>query len=47
MHFQALSVGIRVPTHHFNGTVHSVFHQACNLWLRAWYAADPPSMPNR
>ncbi|HWF61413.1 MAG TPA: DUF2877 domain-containing protein [Nitrospira sp.] len=33
MHFQALSVGIRVPTHHFNGTVHSVFRQACNLWL--------------
>ncbi len=21
MHFQALSVGIRAPTHHFNGTV--------------------------
>lgn len=35
MHFQALSVGIRVPTRHFNGTVHSVFRQACNLWLEA------------
>ncbi|MGC4098173.1 MAG: DUF2877 domain-containing protein [Nitrospira sp.] len=33
MHFQALSIGALVPTHHFNGTVHSVFHQACNLRL--------------
>jgi hypothetical protein len=33
VHFHALSVGVQVPTHHFNGTVHSVFHQACNLWL--------------
>jgi hypothetical protein len=31
--FQALSVGIQVPPHPFSGTVHSVFHQACNLWL--------------
>ncbi|BFU92442.1 MAG: hypothetical protein NTAFB01_36290 [Nitrospira sp.] len=35
MHFQALSVGIRVPTHHFNGTVHSVFRQACNVRLES------------
>lgn len=33
MHFQALSVGALVPTHHFSGTVHSVFHQACNVRL--------------
>lgn len=31
MHFHALSVGIQVPTHHFSGTVHSVFRQACNI----------------
>jgi hypothetical protein len=31
MHFQALSIGIQVPTHHFSGTVHSVFRQACNV----------------
>jgi hypothetical protein len=30
---QALSVGIQVPRHSFSGTVHSVFRQACNLWL--------------
>lgn len=35
MHFQALSIGALVPTHHFNGTVHSVFHQACNLRLES------------
>lgn len=35
MHFQALSIGIQVPTHHFNGTVHSVFHQACNMRLES------------
>lgn len=33
MRFQALSVGIHVPLHPFSGTVHSVFRQACNLWL--------------
>lgn len=33
MRFQALSVGIQVPRHPFSGTVHSVFRQACNLWL--------------
>lgn len=33
MRFQALSVGIQVPPHPFSGTVHSVFRQACNLWL--------------
>ena len=33
MRFQALSVGIQVPPHPFSGTVHGVFHQACNLWL--------------
>lgn len=33
MRCQALSVGVQVPIHHFSGTVHSVFHQACNLWL--------------
>lgn len=33
MRFQALSVGIHVPPHPFSGTVHSVFRQACNLWL--------------
>ena len=33
MRFQALSVGIQVPLHPFSGTVHSVFRQACNLWL--------------
>ena len=33
MRFQALSVGIQVPPHSFSGTVHSVFCQACNLWL--------------
>lgn len=33
MHVHALSVGIQVPTHHFNGTVHSVFRQACNIRL--------------
>ena len=33
MRVQALSVGIQVPRHPFSGTVHSVFHQACNLWL--------------
>ena len=33
MHFHALSVGIQVPTHHFTGTVHSVFQQACNVKL--------------
>lgn len=31
--FQALSVGSQVPPHSFSGTVHSVFRQACNLWL--------------
>lgn len=35
MHFQALSIGSLVPTQHFNGTVHSVFHQACNLRLES------------
>lgn len=35
MHFQALSVGALVPTHHFSGTVHSVFHQACNVRLES------------
>lgn len=35
MHFQALSIGALVPTHHFNGSVHSVFHQACNLRLES------------
>jgi hypothetical protein len=29
--FQAISVGIDVPTHCFNGTVHSLFRQACNV----------------
>jgi hypothetical protein len=29
--FQAISVGIEVPTSYFSGTVHSVFRQACNL----------------
>ncbi len=33
MRFQALSVGSQVPRHPFSATVHSVFHQACNLWL--------------
>lgn len=33
MRCQALSAGVQVPIHHFSGTVHSVFHQACNLWL--------------
>ena len=33
MHFQALSVGALAPTHHFSGTVHSAFHQACNARL--------------
>lgn len=33
MRCQAISVGVQVPIHHFSGTVHSVFHQACNLWL--------------
>ena len=33
MRVQALSVGIQVPRHSFSGTVHSVFRQACNLWL--------------
>ncbi|MBX3301495.1 MAG: DUF2877 domain-containing protein [Nitrospira sp.] len=33
MRCQALSVGVQVPIHHFSGTVHSVFHHACNLWL--------------
>lgn len=33
MRFQALSFGIQVPPHPFSGTVHSVFRQACNLWL--------------
>ncbi|UVT15395.1 MAG: DUF2877 domain-containing protein [Nitrospira sp.] len=33
MHVHALSVGIQVPTHHFSGIVHSVFHQACNIRL--------------
>ncbi|MBX3331785.1 MAG: DUF2877 domain-containing protein [Nitrospira sp.] len=31
MHVQALSIGIQVPPHHFSGTVHSVFRQACNI----------------
>jgi hypothetical protein len=31
--FHALSVGIEVPPQPFSGTVHSVFRQACNLWL--------------
>lgn len=31
MHVHALSVGIQVPTHHFSGTVHSVFRHACNI----------------
>jgi len=31
--FQALSIGMHVPPHPFSGTVHSVFRQACNLWL--------------
>lgn len=35
MHFQALSLGIQVPTDHFCGTVHSVFHQACNVRLES------------
>jgi Protein of unknown function (DUF2877) len=30
---QALSVGTQVPRYPFSGTVHSVFRQACNLWL--------------
>lgn len=33
MRFQALSVGVQVPTHSFSGTVHSVFHRACNIEL--------------
>lgn len=33
MHVHALSVGIQVPTRHFSGIVHSVFHQACNIRL--------------
>lgn len=33
MRCQALSVGVDVPVLHFSGTVHSVFQQACNLWL--------------
>lgn len=35
MHFQALSVGAPAPAHHFSGTVHSVFHQACNVRLES------------
>jgi hypothetical protein len=35
MRFQALSVGAEVPTHCFSGTVHSVFHQACNVKLES------------
>lgn len=31
MRFQALSIGAEVPTHCFSGTVHSVFHNACNI----------------
>jgi hypothetical protein len=31
MPLSALSVGVEVPTHCFNGTVHSLFRQACNL----------------
>lgn len=31
MRFQAISVGIDVPTHCFSGTVHSLFRQACNV----------------
>ncbi len=33
MRFQALSIGVEVTLNPFSGTVHSVFHQACNVSL--------------
>ena len=33
MHFAALSAGIEAPRGRFNGAVHSVFRQACNIRL--------------
>ena len=33
MRFQALSIGVEVTPNPFNGTVHSVFRQACNVSL--------------
>lgn len=36
MRIQAVSVGIQVPTHHFCGTVHSVFRLACNIRLEPY-----------
>ena len=35
MRFQALSIGVEVPSHSFSGTVHSVFRQAYNVRLES------------